>query len=55
MEIFHHPHLHQVVVVMVLAWVYQLRAGHTDLPQLDPLPVPDELQRPRGGVAADPA
>ena len=43
------------VVAQVLAWVYQLRAGHTDLPQLDPLPVPDELQRPRGGVAADPA
>jgi len=43
------------VVAQVLAYVYQLRtlmaAGRYNLPQLQPLPVPDELQRPRGGVA----
>ena len=43
------------VVAQVLAYVYQLRtlmaAGRYNLPDLQPLPVPDELQRPRGGVA----
>lgn len=42
-------------VAQVLAYVYQLRtmmaAGRYDLPDLQPLAVPDELQRPRGGVA----
>ncbi|ANX02932.1 flagellar biosynthesis protein FlhB [Immundisolibacter cernigliae] len=43
------------VVAQVLAYVYQLRtlmaAGRYNLPDLQPLSVPDELQRPRGGVA----
>lgn len=39
------------VVAQVLAWVYQLRAGQAGLPDLPALRVPDELQRPRGGVA----
>ena len=39
------------VVAQVLAWVYQLRAGQHGLPDLPALSVPDELQRPRGGVA----
>jgi flagellar biosynthetic protein FlhB len=43
------------VVAQVLAYVYQLRtlmaASRYNLPDLQPLPVPDELQRPRGGVA----
>ena len=39
------------VVAQVLAWVYQLRAGQYGLIDLPALSVPDELQRPRGGVA----
>lgn len=39
------------VVAQVLAWVYQLRAGQHGLGDLPALAVPDELQRPRGGVA----
>lgn len=39
------------VVAQVLAWVYQLRAGQHGLIDLPALSVPDELQRPRGGVA----
>jgi flagellar biosynthetic protein FlhB len=39
------------VVAQVLAWVYQLRAGQHGLADLATLAVPDELQRPRGGVA----
>lgn len=39
------------VVAQVLAWVYQLRAGPHGLADLPALAVPDELQRPRGGVA----
>ncbi len=43
------------VVAQVLAYVFQLRAtlsgGRYDLPDLQPLAVPDALQRPRGGVA----
>jgi flagellar biosynthetic protein FlhB len=39
------------VVAQVLAWVYQLRAGQHGLGDLPALSVPDELQRPRGGVA----
>jgi len=39
----------------VLASVYQLQAalssGRRQLPELHPLAVPEELQRPRGGVA----
>ncbi|WP_448506839.1 flagellar biosynthesis protein FlhB [Immundisolibacter sp.] len=42
-------------VAQVLAYVYQLRtmmaAGHFKLPELQTLTVPEELQRPRGGVA----
>jgi len=43
------------VVAQVLAYVYQLQAalssGRRQLPELHPLTVPEELQRPRGGVA----
>ena len=43
------------VVAQVLAYVYQLQAalssGRRQLPELHPLAVPEELQRPRGGVA----
>jgi flagellar biosynthetic protein FlhB len=39
------------VVAQVLAWVYQLRVGQHGLADLPALAVPDELQRPRGGVA----
>ena len=43
------------VVAQVLAYVYQLRTmmatGHLSLPDLQTLTVPEELQRPRGGVA----
>lgn len=43
------------VVAQVLAYVYQLQAalsaGRLQLPDLHPLTVPEELQRPRGGVA----
>ncbi len=43
------------VVAQVLAYIYQLRtalaAGRYDVPDLDALPVPDELQRPRGSAA----
>jgi flagellar biosynthetic protein FlhB len=42
-------------VAQVLAYVYQLRtmmaAGHFKLPELQTLTVPEELQRPHGGVA----